>query len=70
MAIAPPCQCPVCSAELRCHSEATATEFEEWEYDCGAIIQREDNGMFFAYAPCREAMREAVDLLNMRAKAA
>ena len=59
-----PNECPVCSADIQHRSPETSTDFAEWEYECGAIIQRADNGDLFAYATCPEAMREAISRLN------
>lgn len=59
-----PQECPVCAAALRHHTPETANEFEEWEFQCGAILHRENRGKFFAYANCPDAMIEAIDRLN------
>lgn len=64
-----PQACPVCSSDLRHHSPETQTDFAEWEYDCGAIIHLEDSGKLYAYANCPDAMRQAIDRLNMKESA-
>lgn len=59
-----PVECPVCAAALRVSSPETEDSFAEWEYECGAILQRNEKGNIMAYSNCPEAMTEALDLLN------
>lgn len=59
-----PTECPVCKAPILAHSPATADEFEEIEFECRCIIQREEDGKWHADFVCREPTETALDAVN------
>lgn len=63
-------RCPVCGAALTTHGEEDAQHYEQWRYECGAEVIREEEHLF-AEEACYAALRRAlveVELMHTDAK--
>lgn len=59
-----PTECPVCHAAILAHSPATEEEFEEIEFECRCIIQREEDGKWHRDFDCPQPTLDALALIN------